>query len=125
MAEFSKLTQAEFAARRRGSATPRAVSARFDGIRRRVIIELDSGLELAFDPARAAGLGGARDAQLGEVTIVGAGSALRFAALDVDFSIPRLLEGFVGPLAWERKIARAEASRRNGAKGGRPRKVAA
>ncbi len=125
MAEFRKLSEAEFAAKRRGPTVPRAVSARFDAARRRVVIELDSGLELAFDPALAAGLGRASDAHLTDVTIEGAGNALRFAALDVDFSIPGLLEGFVGPLAWQRTMARAEASRRNGAKGGRPRKVAA
>jgi hypothetical protein len=125
MAEFKPITQAEFERKRRVPAGPVAVGALFDARRRRIVISLDSGIEFSFEAAKAHGLESADDSALRQIRIEGAGETLRFPSLDVDFSIPRLLEGFLGPLAWTRRLARAEASRRNGALGGRPRKAAA
>jgi hypothetical protein len=54
---------------------------------------------------------------------VGAGGSIHFPRLDAFFSIPKLLEGFLGPLHWARREARAAASRENGKLGGRPKRV--
>jgi hypothetical protein len=124
MAEFKPITAADFAAKRREPIGPQAIAARFDADRRRIVIELDSGIEFSFEADRASGLSGADPANLHDVVVEGGGSALRFPRLDLDFSIPQLLEGFLGPLKWTRRLARAAASRRNGGLGGRPRKAA-
>lgn len=123
MAEFVPITAKAFREGGKRKAGPHAVAARFEAARHRIVVDLDTGLELAFDPVRAHGLADAGPADLAGVTVAGAGSALHFPALDTYFSVARLLEGFLGPLDWSRREARAAASRANGALGGRPRKA--
>jgi len=64
--------------------------------------------------------------------VLGLGLGLHWERLDVDASVPGLLAGLFGTRAWldrqratragtTRSPARAAATRRNGAKGGRPR----
>jgi hypothetical protein len=128
MAEFSPIDEATFrrgAARAQRSRGPRALSARFDKSSRRIAVRLDTGIEFSFEPSAAHGLEAATEEDLADVAVDGAGGALHFPALDADFSIARLLEGFLGPLDWSRREARAAASRQNGRLGGRPRKAAA
>jgi hypothetical protein len=128
MAEFKPLDEAAFrrAARRGKQAhrTPRAVAARFDRRAHKVIVKLDTGIDFAFDPKRAQGLSDAAADDLVGVSVEGVGSTLHFPRLDADFTVSRLLEGFLGPMDWTRREARALASRENGKRGGRPRKVA-
>lgn len=128
MAEFKTIDAATFekatARASRAKPVPRAVSARFDKRNRRIWIRLDTGIDVAFDPRRAHGLQDAQDCDLADVSIEGVGGALHFPRLDADFSVARLLEGFLGPLEWTRREARAAASRENGKRGGRPRKAA-
>ena len=125
MAEFKLLDEAAFKRatnRKRRQPLPRAVSARFDRRSHRVIVRLDTGLDFSFDPHHAKGLADvATDDFLG-VTVEGVGSTLRFPRLDADYTVSRLLEGFLGPLDWTRREARVRASRENGKRGGRPRK---
>ena len=63
------------------------------------------------------------------------GFNLHFPALDVDLYVPALVSGIFGTRAWmtrelariagrTKSAAKASAARANGAKGGRPRKVA-
>jgi hypothetical protein len=129
MAEFKTLDEAAFrkaAARgKRLSAAPKATAAHFDKRTRRLVVQLDTGLDLSFDPRRAHGLQDATDEDLAGATIEGAGTALHLPRLDADFSVARLLEGFLGPLDWTRREARAAASRENGKRGGRPRRATA
>lgn len=127
MAEFSALDEAAFkrAAGQSGKAKPIAVSARFDRRSRRVSVSLSTGIDFSFDPKDAYGLEHAATDDLVGVTVEGAGDTLHFPRLDADFSVARLLEGFLGPQDWSRRLARAAASRENGKRGGRPRKVAA
>lgn len=109
---------------------PRAASARYDRASKRVTVELTNGCAFVFPPQAAQGLQDATPAQLAQVEILGAGSALHWEALDVDLSVPDLLAGVVGTRAWHasqagkaKSPAKAEAARKNGRKGGRPRKA--
>jgi hypothetical protein len=115
---------------------PRALSARYDADRRRVVVELTNGCSLAFPAAVAQGLGGADEAALAAVEVVAGGRALRWDALDVDLGVGPLVQGIFGTAAWMRELrremgraggrtstpAKASAARENGRKGGRPRK---
>ena len=126
MAEFKMIDAAAFkVAGVRGRfayATPRAVKARFDRRTERVVVTLDTGIEFAFDPALAQGLSEAAVDDLVGVSVEGVGSTLHFPRLDADFTVSRLLEGFLGPMDWSRREARALASRENGKRGGRPKR---
>jgi len=128
MADFKILDEAAFRKAgergRRAYATPRAVAARYDKRKGRVEITLDTGIDFAFDPRRAPGLSDASPEDLVGVCVEGVGGSIRFPRLDADFTVSRLLEGFLGPMEWTRREARAMASRENGRRGGRPRKLA-
>ena len=127
MAEFKTIDAAAFEAAadrgRKAYATPRAIAARFDKRAHRVVVALDTGIDFAFDPARAPELRDAAPDELAGVTVEGVGSTIRFPRLDADFTVSRLLEGFLGPMDWTRREMRAMASRENGRLGGRPRKA--
>ncbi len=112
------------------AAEPRASKARYDRRRERVIVDLTNGCTFAFPPRLVQGLEAATDEQLGRLVILGAGYGLHWEALDVDLSIPGLLAGIFGTRAYMARQAgrttspaKAAAARRNGAKGGRPRKL--
>ena len=131
--------RAHSAARRRALAQTRrhalAVAARYDGRSGRLVIELDTGLTLSFQPVQLAELAGAEATQLRGIEISPSGMGLYFPALDLDLYLPTLLEHFMGSRKWMAAQlgkaggqsvteAKQEASRRNGRLGGRPRKVA-
>jgi len=128
MAEFRAIDQAAFekavVKSSRAKIAPHALSARFDKRSHKVWVKLNSGIEFSFDSRRAYGLQDASADDLAGVTVEGVGSTLHFPKLDADFSVSRLLEGFLGPLEWTRREARAAVSRENGKRGGRPRKEA-
>lgn len=124
MADFRIPTDAELAAARRDVTTPRAISARFDRRGGRIRIMLNTGLELSFEAEKIYGLGDASFDDLASISVEGTGRSIHFPRLDADFSVPGLLENFLGPLEWSRREARAAASRENGKRGGRPRKIA-
>jgi len=128
------------AAARRGEQRlkkgPVAVAARYDQQAGRVVIELDSGLEIAFRPQHAQGLETATPADLSEIEISPTGQGLYFPAIDADLYLPALLDGFLGSKAWmaarmgeaggrATTQAKQAAARANGRLGGRPRKKAA
>jgi hypothetical protein len=125
------------AAERRGARLladgPRAVAARYDRRTGRVTVDLANGCSIAFPARSVQGLEHAGDGDLAGVAVVAPGFALRWDILDVDVGVPGLLAGLFGTKAWmdrqraahagaARSPAKAAAARRNGAKGGRPRK---
>lgn len=131
---MAELTDAEIdAALDRGktlrATEPRAAKARYDRAKGRVVVDLTNGCTFAFPARTAQGLETATDDQLAAVKILGNGYGLHWEALDVDLSIPGLLAGLFGTKAYMARragqatsVAKAAASRANGAKGGRPRK---
>lgn len=88
------------AAARRGAQRlkkgPVAVAARYDQQAGSVVIELDSGLEIAFRPQHAQGLEAATPADLSEIEISPSGQGLHFPAVDADLYLPAFLDGFLG-----------------------------
>lgn len=131
---MAELTDADIdAAIARGDAAwrhePRAAAARYDAASRQVVINLTNGCTFSFPPLLVQDLENATDDGLAAVEILGAGYGLHWEALDVDVSVPGLLNGLFGTAAYmarragaTKSPAKAAAARANGAKGGRPRK---
>lgn len=129
------LTDAEFReATERGrifrETHPHAKAARYDATSRRVIVDLINGATFAFPPSLVEGLTDASDTDLAEIEVIAAGYGLHWERLDVDYTVPGLLNGVFGTAKWMAaragrgtSQAKAVAARANGAKGGRPRKV--
>jgi hypothetical protein len=112
-----------------------AVSAKYDRRSGRVIVMLNTGVELAFPAGLAEELAGAAPEQLAEIEISPAGLGLHWPLLDADVYVPALLQGIFGSKNWmarqmganggrARTEAKVAAARKNGLKGGRPRKQA-
>ncbi|WP_213807608.1 DUF2442 domain-containing protein [Granulicella sp. dw_53] len=117
------------------ATTPLATAARYDRKSDRVILSLNTNLEIMFSPKNAQGLEHATPAQLTTIEISPSGYGIHFPKLDADLYLPALLEGFLGSRKWmaarlgaeggkTRTRAKAAAARSNGALGGRPRKAA-
>jgi hypothetical protein len=130
------VNEQEFAqAQKRGRArrkTGYAVSVRYDRRTARIVVGLNTGLELAFLPSLTEGLAGASPEQLADVEISPAGLGLHWPKLDADVYLPALLQGNFGSRRWmaaqlgavggrAQSEAKAASSRANGCKGGRPR----
>jgi hypothetical protein len=85
---------------------PKAVRARYNRRLGRVVVSLDSGLELMFSPLLAQGLEGASVEDLSVIEVTPAGDGLHWPALDADLWVPGLLAGQFGSKAWmERGLA--------------------
>jgi hypothetical protein len=119
----------------RKASTPIATAARYDRKADRVILSLNTNLEIMFSPKNAQGLEHATPAQLATIEISPSGYGIHFPKLDADLYLPALLEGFLGSRKWmasrlgaaggsSRSKPKAAAARANGSLGGRPRKLA-
>jgi hypothetical protein len=116
------------------SKVPTATSVRYDRRIGRIVIELSSGIEVAFRPHDAQGLEQAKVDDLAEIEISPSGLGIHFPRLDADLYLPALLEGFLGSRRWmaaemgkaggkAMTEAKAIAARENGRLGGRPKKA--
>lgn len=110
---------------------PVPAAVRFDAVAGRLVVEFTNGAALLVPARSLQGLEDATDAELAEVELAGE-TGLHWAGRDVDFTIAGLMEGIFGTARFmdaqrkggqSRSAAKAAASRANGAKGGRPRKV--
>ncbi|MGD0183693.1 MAG: DUF2442 domain-containing protein [Roseiarcus sp.] len=127
--------QAEQRMRERIETSPRAIAARYDRRVARITVSLSNGLELAFPRRLAEGLADAKPADLAIIEITPTGLGLHWPKLDADLYLPALLQGVFGSPGWmagllgksgglARTPAKVAAARKNGRKGGRPRKRA-
>jgi Protein of unknown function (DUF2442) len=116
------------------SRTPTVTAARYDRRTGRLVIDLSSGLSIAFRPQDAQGFEGAKPQQLAKIEISPSGLGLHFPAIDADIYLPGLLEGFLGSRRWMAaqlgkaggsvtSRTKAAAVRANGRLGGRPKKA--
>ncbi|MHB1271447.1 MAG: DUF2442 domain-containing protein [Rhodanobacter sp.] len=112
-----------------------AVSARYDRRSSRVVVNLSTGVQVAFPAALAEELAGASPVDLAAIEISPSGLGLHWPLLDADLYVPSLLVGIFGSKRWmavqlgaaggrSRSEAKTASSRKNGRKGGRPRKTA-
>ena len=69
-----------------------AVSARYDRRRSRVVVALNTGVELTFPTQLAEGLADASPDSLAEIEISPAGLGLHWPRLDADLYVPALLQ---------------------------------
>ncbi len=136
MATLSIIEKANRRAAERKASTPVATAARYDRKANRVILSLNTNLEIMFSPKNAQGLEHAKPSQLEPIEISPSGYGIHFPKLDADLYLPALLEGFLGSRKWmaarlgaqggrARTTAKVAAARANGTLGGRPRKSAA
>lgn len=136
LAKLDEFTAATRRARQRRATGPIAVAARYDRRRDRVVVSLNTGLELAFPPRIAQGLENASPADLTDIELSSSGFGIHFPKLDAHLYLPALLQGVFGSKAWmaaqlgaeggrARSAAKTAAARANGKRGGRPRTVAA
>jgi hypothetical protein len=134
---MAELTDTEIdAALERGArlrlSEPRATAAAYDARSGRVSVDLTNGCTFAFPARLVQGLEAASDDAIASVELLPQGRGLRWDLQDVDISLHGLLNGIFGTRSHMARMAgrmtspaKAAAARKNGAKGGRPRKTAA
>jgi hypothetical protein len=122
-------------ANRQGRATamaePRAVEAKYVVASRHLRIRLTNGASLSMPVNVIPELREATRAQLSKIEILPGGDALHWEAMDFTVSVPGLVASLFSPSVWMSELgrlggaqstfAKAEAARRNGLRGGRPR----
>ena len=97
---LAQIPEARERARIADQTEPRAVSARYNRETGRVELELRNGCLFAFPTEIVQDLRGASPDLLAAVEILGDGYALRWEALDADYTVPGLLEGRFGGRKW-------------------------
>jgi hypothetical protein len=121
--------------KRKQATTPMAVAVYYNKKANRVVISLNTKVEVMFNPSDVQGLENATPSQLAEIEITPSGFGLYFPQVDADIDVPNLLDGLTGSRKWmaarlgaeggkARSLAKRTAARANGALGGRPRKSA-
>jgi Protein of unknown function (DUF2442) len=132
---IAQFDQARAAGKALAQTEPRAVKAWYAADSERVFIELTNGVMMGFPYQLLQGLANGTPEQLAEVEIMPTGSALHWESLDADLGVAQLVSGLFGSKAWMAELGRhggnskspskAQASRDNGKRGGRPRKAVA
>ena len=127
-----EIARAKVAGEKADATEPRAESVHYDKSEDLIVIRLRNGAIFSFPPRLAQGLKGASPEQLADMWIPPSGSSVHWESLDVDLSIPELVAGIFGTKSWMAELgrkggqatssAKATAARKNGKKGGRPRK---
>jgi hypothetical protein len=128
---LSQIPAARMRERRARATEARAVSARYDSRAKSLAIELANGSSLRLPIKLIAWLRNVPANKLAEVEVDPSGEGLHWESLDVDLSVPGLLQEIFGTASWMRQLAshggrsrspaKVRAAKSNGAKGGRPR----
>jgi hypothetical protein len=92
------------------STQPRAAHAFYYADDRRIVVELRNGCVFGFPPELAEGLDGASEAHLAEVEVEGDGYGLHWESLDVDLTVPGILNGIFGSRVWMAELGRRGGS---------------
>ena len=131
----AKIDRARAAGTVLAQTEPRAVKAWYAADSERVFIELTNGVMMGFPYQLLQGLANGTPEQLSNVEITPTGSALHWESLDADLGVAQLVSGLFGSKALmtelgrhggqSKSLAKAQASRDNGKRGGRPRKTVA
>lgn len=79
---------------------PYAVGARYDRRQQRVVVQLNTGVLVAFGPEMVEGLQDAKPRDLQEIEITPSGFGLHFPRVDADVYLPGLLSGQSGSNRW-------------------------
>jgi hypothetical protein len=108
---------------------PRACAVRYDRKQAVVLVELSNGCVFGFPPERVPGLEEGTRPQLSNVRISPSGDGLHWDDLDAHASLTGLVAEAFNLRSWAPRImgqisteAKARAARKNGLKGGRPRR---
>jgi hypothetical protein len=123
--------KANRAARETARTEPRAVEAKYLPGSRHLRVRLTNGASLSLPTSIISELRNATPSQLASLEILPGGDGLHWDALDVTISVPGLVASLFGRSVWMSELgrrggarstlAKAEAARRNGLRGGRPR----
>ncbi len=127
-----QIAQAKQAWKTAEATEPRAESVQYNQSEDLIVIKLKNGAIFCFPPRLAQGLESASPQQLADVWLPPSGSSVHWESLDVDFGIPELIAGIFGTKSWMAELgrkggeatssAKSAAARKNGKKGGRPKK---
>jgi hypothetical protein len=126
--EISRARQAGLTARENEL---RAVAVRYEPESGMIMVDLNNGCCFGIPYQKLEGLETATQTQLDEVEISPSGYGLHWESLDVDLAISEMVRGLFGTKAWmsqiahhggkSTSIAKQNAARKNGKKGGRPK----
>jgi Protein of unknown function (DUF2442) len=114
---------------------PLAKSAQYVPRLKLLIVELTNGRRMVLPIEDLQGLEKATAKQLQNIEIFGLGTGIIFSDIDTGFYVPALIEGVYGNRRWMAEMgakggratteAKKRSARKNGKKGGRPRKAVA
>ena len=87
---------------------PRAVSAHYDRASSQIVIHLKDGSIFMFPHKLGQGLAGASPDDLSSIEVTYFGIGLHWEALDVDLTVPSLLQGVYGTKAWMEQLGQGQ-----------------
>jgi Protein of unknown function (DUF2442) len=129
-----QIAQARSVGEQAEQTEPRARSVVYDRSQDVILVYLKTGVFLGLPRQLLQGLENATEADLADFWLSSNGDAVHWEKLNASFSIPGLVAGIFGTKQWMAEVgrkggqaktpAKSVASRENGKKGGRPRKVA-
>ena len=112
---------------------PQACDVLYDDTSRKIVIKFDNGCQFECPVSLLQGVCNLTDDEIAKVKLTPAGWGLTWEDADLDLGVNELVQGIFGTKAWLKEIAakggrsksekKQAASRINGKKGGRPRKV--